>query len=346
MEIASASTRADASRFSYRSAELRYVGQDHPLLVEIPRGNDDRTRAVSRALPLQTRPALRLPPGPGTRRARPDSGLGAWQLSSSVGGGGPVDTERRRPAKGQPSAVRRRRDSTRHRSTSAQSYCRTTSRARRRRGAELDDLRAADRSALWSNPTEPLHRRTGKRVAVMRAAVDVDPITREVVQNRLISIVREMSLTLQRAAYSPIIYEVKDFSSVLLAPDASWSRRPRVSPPSSAQCTRCSDRCSSATRSTKCGRTMSSSPTIHISPTGRTRTTSTSSSLSSGTASRPVRRQQGALDRHRRQGSRKLVARRDEHIPGGRQHSAVAALPRGSTERGARRDDTREHSPA
>ncbi len=47
----------------------------------------------------------------------------------------------------------------------------------------------------------------------------VDPITREVVQNRLISIVREMSLTLQRAAYSPIIHEVKDYSSVLLRPN-------------------------------------------------------------------------------------------------------------------------------
>jgi N-methylhydantoinase B len=51
--------------------------------------------------------------------------------------------------------------------------------------------------------------------------VEVDPVTREVVQNRLVSIVREMSVSLQRAAYSPIIYEVKDFSSVLLRSDAS-----------------------------------------------------------------------------------------------------------------------------
>ena len=50
----------------------------------------------------------------------------------------------------------------------------------------------------------------------MRRPVDVNPVTREVVHNRLVAIVREMSLTLQRAAYSPIIYEVKDFSSVLL----------------------------------------------------------------------------------------------------------------------------------
>jgi N-methylhydantoinase B len=54
-----------------------------------------------------------------------------------------------------------------------------------------------------------------------RGATDVDPITREVIQNQLTTVVREMSLTLQRAAYSPIIYEVKDFSSVLLRPDAS-----------------------------------------------------------------------------------------------------------------------------
>ncbi len=46
----------------------------------------------------------------------------------------------------------------------------------------------------------------------------IDPVTREVVQNRLTAIVREMSITLQRAAYSPIIYEVKDFSSVLVRP--------------------------------------------------------------------------------------------------------------------------------
>ena len=48
----------------------------------------------------------------------------------------------------------------------------------------------------------------------------VDPITREVVQNRLVSIVREMSHSLARASYSPIIYEVKDFSNVLLRPNS------------------------------------------------------------------------------------------------------------------------------
>ncbi len=51
-----------------------------------------------------------------------------------------------------------------------------------------------------------------------RQPAGIDPITREVVQNRLTAIVREMSITLQRASYSPIIYEVKDFSSVLLRP--------------------------------------------------------------------------------------------------------------------------------
>jgi N-methylhydantoinase B len=50
---------------------------------------------------------------------------------------------------------------------------------------------------------------------------DVDPITREVIHHRLVGVVREMSVALQRAAYSPIIAEVKDFSSVLLRPDAA-----------------------------------------------------------------------------------------------------------------------------
>jgi N-methylhydantoinase B len=54
----------------------------------------------------------------------------------------------------------------------------------------------------------------------VESGVRVDPITREVVQNRLISIVREMSHSLARASYSPIIYEVKDFSTVLLRPNA------------------------------------------------------------------------------------------------------------------------------
>jgi N-methylhydantoinase B len=55
---------------------------------------------------------------------------------------------------------------------------------------------------------------------VSAQAVSVDPITREVIQNRLTSIVREMSHSLARAAYSPIIYEVKDFSNVLLRANA------------------------------------------------------------------------------------------------------------------------------
>lgn len=52
------------------------------------------------------------------------------------------------------------------------------------------------------------------------SSVRVDPITREVVQNRLISVVREMAHSLARASYSPIIYEVRDFSNVLLRPNA------------------------------------------------------------------------------------------------------------------------------
>ena len=93
-------------------------------------------------------------------------------------------------------------------------------------GADLDNLRATGRyrrailrdQILSIHLSDPL---SSGAVAVSSRR-SVDPVTREVVQNRLISIVREMSLTLQRAAYSPIIFEVKDFSSVLLRPNAEF----------------------------------------------------------------------------------------------------------------------------
>ena len=44
----------------------------------------------------------------------------------------------------------------------------------------------------------------------------VDPITLEVVQERLISIVREMRATLARVAYSSVLYEARDFSCVVM----------------------------------------------------------------------------------------------------------------------------------
>ena len=53
------------------------------------------------------------------------------------------------------------------------------------------------------------------------SAPGTDPITRQVVENRLVSIVREMSHTLAHASFSPIITEVKDFSNVRLRPDAA-----------------------------------------------------------------------------------------------------------------------------
>lgn len=43
----------------------------------------------------------------------------------------------------------------------------------------------------------------------------VDPILREVIRHRLMGIVGEMSETLKRAAYTPTIYEVLDFSNAL-----------------------------------------------------------------------------------------------------------------------------------
>jgi N-methylhydantoinase B len=55
---------------------------------------------------------------------------------------------------------------------------------------------------------------TGPSLAA-RAGQAVDPVTVEVIRSGLISIVREMSVTLTRTAYSTIIRDVHDFSCVL-----------------------------------------------------------------------------------------------------------------------------------
>ncbi len=57
--------------------------------------------------------------------------------------------------------------------------------------------------------------RTGADRAALSAEGRVDPITLEVIRAGLISIVREMSVTLTRTAYSTIIREVHDFSCVV-----------------------------------------------------------------------------------------------------------------------------------
>jgi len=49
----------------------------------------------------------------------------------------------------------------------------------------------------------------------------VDPITLEVIRNRLIAASRDIRRTIERAAYSPILYEVVDFSCGILDSDAN-----------------------------------------------------------------------------------------------------------------------------
>jgi N-methylhydantoinase B len=49
----------------------------------------------------------------------------------------------------------------------------------------------------------------------------VDPITLEVIRNRLIAASRDIRRTIERAAYSPILYEVVDFSCGILDGDAN-----------------------------------------------------------------------------------------------------------------------------
>jgi N-methylhydantoinase B len=49
----------------------------------------------------------------------------------------------------------------------------------------------------------------------------IDPITLEVVRNRLIAASRDIRRTVEHAAYSPILYEVVDFSCGILDGDAN-----------------------------------------------------------------------------------------------------------------------------
>ncbi len=47
----------------------------------------------------------------------------------------------------------------------------------------------------------------------------IDPVTVEIIQNALISFIREMRVNIIRTAFGPIIWETHDFSCGLLAPD-------------------------------------------------------------------------------------------------------------------------------
>ncbi|MCK5551888.1 MAG: hydantoinase B/oxoprolinase family protein, partial [Deltaproteobacteria bacterium] len=47
----------------------------------------------------------------------------------------------------------------------------------------------------------------------------IDPITLEVIEASFVNIVREMRATIIRTSFSPILYEVHDFSCALLNPE-------------------------------------------------------------------------------------------------------------------------------
>jgi N-methylhydantoinase B len=53
----------------------------------------------------------------------------------------------------------------------------------------------------------------------MKHTATVDPVTLQVISHNLVSIVDEMEANISRTAYSPIVYEVKDFCAALIAPD-------------------------------------------------------------------------------------------------------------------------------
>lgn len=58
-----------------------------------------------------------------------------------------------------------------------------------------------------------------RRVAASPAGAPVDPVTVEIVRNALVAAAEEMSVNLGRSAYTPIIYEVKDYSVALFDAD-------------------------------------------------------------------------------------------------------------------------------
>jgi N-methylhydantoinase B len=54
-----------------------------------------------------------------------------------------------------------------------------------------------------------------------------DPVTDAVVQNALVAAAREMSATLERAAYNPILFELKDYSAIITdAVGSLWAEAP------------------------------------------------------------------------------------------------------------------------
>lgn len=55
----------------------------------------------------------------------------------------------------------------------------------------------------------------------------VDPVTREIVRNALVSIAHEMNDVIVRTAYNPLLFETKDFAIAILSPDGDlWADDP------------------------------------------------------------------------------------------------------------------------
>ncbi|PYO36879.1 MAG: hypothetical protein DMD86_03910 [Candidatus Rokuibacteriota bacterium] len=70
---------------------------------------------------------------------------------------------------------------------------------------------------IAATPSPSERERGGVRVP----SDNVDPITLEVVCEGLIAIVREMRATVIRASYSPVIWELDDFSCALTGPTSA-----------------------------------------------------------------------------------------------------------------------------
>src|SRR5262249_29615985 len=90
-------------------------------------------------------------------------------------------------------------------------------RAGRRRGVEHDDpgraRPARHRRRLWKPGDRPMS--------------TPDVITTAVVQSGLVAAAKEMSTTLERAAYNPLLFELKDYSAAIVNGDGRlWAEAP------------------------------------------------------------------------------------------------------------------------
>src|SRR5690606_18549730 len=81
---------------------------------------------------------------------------------------------------------------------------------RRPPGGTADPLRPA-----WSEPMNAPHKPGG----LAAGTPDVNPITAEIIRHGLLAIPKQIELNITRTAYSPLVYEYKDYAVGIVDPE-------------------------------------------------------------------------------------------------------------------------------